>query len=110
MKSALSLAAFGVQLVPVLLGYGPRTTAMVFALANITVTLILCVMVKRDIPWISYGWSHASMAEIKRLTRPSLAFMGFPLGNALNIQGSQLAVNYAMGNDAVAIWITARCG
>jgi O-antigen/teichoic acid export membrane protein len=107
-KSALSLAAFGVQLVPVLLGYGPRTTAMVFALANITVTLILCVMVKRDIPWISYGWSHASMAEIKRLTRPSLAFMGFPLGNALNIQGSQLAVNYALGNDAVAIWITAR--
>ena len=108
LKSGLSLAAFCVQLVPVLMGYGPRTTAMVFALANIAVTLILCVKVKLDIPWISYGWSHASFAEIKRLTRPSLAFMGFPLGNSLNIQGSQLAVNYALGNDAVAIWITAR--
>jgi O-antigen/teichoic acid export membrane protein len=108
MKSCLSLAAFGVQLVPVVMGYGPRTTAMVFALANITVTLIFCIMVKRDIPWISYGWSHASFKEIKRLTRPSLAFMGFPLGNALNIQGSQLAVNYAMGADAVAIFGTAR--
>jgi O-antigen/teichoic acid export membrane protein len=108
MKSCLSLAAFGVQLAPVMMGYGPRTTAMVFALANITVTLILCVMVKRDIPWISYGWSHASFKEIKRLTRPSLAFMGFPLGNALNIQGSQLAVNYALGADAVAIFGTAR--
>ena len=107
-KSCLSLTAFATMLVPIMEGYGPRTTAMVFALANITGTLILCVMVKHDIPWISYGWSHASFSEIKRLTRPSLAFMGFPLGNALNIQGSQLAVNYALGNDAVAIWITAR--
>jgi O-antigen/teichoic acid export membrane protein len=108
MKSCISLAAFCAQLVPVMIGYGARTTAMVFAMANITGTLILCLMVKHDIPWINYGWKHASMREIKRLTRPSLAFMGFPLGNALNIQGSQLAVNYALGNDAVAIWITAR--
>jgi O-antigen/teichoic acid export membrane protein len=107
-KSCLSLIAFGTMLVPIIEGYGPRTTAKVFALANITGTLILCGMVKHDIPWISYGWSHASFREIKRLTRPSLAFMGFPLGNTLNIQGSQLAVNYALGNDAVAIWITAR--
>ena len=107
-KSCLSLTAFGTMLVSIMEGYGPRTTAMVFAMANITGTLILCVMVKHDIPWISYGWSHASFKEIKRLTRPSLAFMGFPLGNALNIQGSQLAVNYALGNDSVAIWITAR--
>jgi O-antigen/teichoic acid export membrane protein len=108
LKSGLSLAAFGAQLVPVVMGYGPRTTAMVFALANITVTLILCVMVKRDIPWISYGWKHSSFKEIKRLTRPSLAFMGFPLGNAFNIQGSQMAVNYAMGAKAVAVFGTAR--
>jgi O-antigen/teichoic acid export membrane protein len=108
LKSGLSLAAFGAQLVPVVMGYGPRTTAMVFALANITVTLILCVMVKRDIPWISYGWRYASFKEIKRLTRPSLAFMGFPLGNALNIQGSQMAVNYALGPKAVAVFGTAR--
>lgn len=108
MKSCVSLLAFGVQLVPILRGYGPRTTAMVFALANITGTLFMCIMVKRDIPWIDYGWRHASIREIKRLTRPSLAFMGFPLGNALNIQGSQMAVNYALGPDKVAIFITAR--
>jgi len=108
LKSGLSLAAFGAQLVPVVMGYGPRTTAMVFALANITVTLILCVTVKLDIPWISYGWKYASFQEIKRLTRPSLAFMGFPLGNSLNITGSQLAVNYAMGPKAVTVFVTAR--
>ncbi len=108
LKSGLSVVAFSVQLAPVIMGYGIRTTAMVFALANIGVTLVLCVMVKRDIPWISYGWSHASFAEIKRLMRPALAFMGFPVSNALNLQGSQLAVNYAMGADAVAVFSTAR--
>ena len=44
-------------------------------------------MVKHDIPWISYGWSHASFAEIKRLTRPSLAFMGFPIGQCAESAG-----------------------
>lgn len=108
LKSCLSLGVFAVQMVPVFRGYGLRTTAMVFGLANIAVTLVLCMMVKRDIPWISFGWGHARMSEIKRLTRPSLAFMGFPLGNALNLQGSQMAVNYALGPMAVAIFATAR--
>ena len=108
MKSLLSLLAFGVQMIPVVMGYGPRTTAKVFALANITVTLILMAMVKHDIPWISYGWSRASFAQIKRLSRPSVAFMGFPIGQSLNLQGSQMAVNYAMGPEAVAVFSTAR--
>ncbi len=107
-KSCLTLAAFAAMLVPIIEGYGLRTTAKVFALANLAGTLILCLMVKHDIPWISYGWSHTSFQEIRRLTRPALAFVGFPLGNTLNIQGSQLAVNYALGSDMVAVWITAR--
>ncbi|HEX4155808.1 MAG TPA: lipopolysaccharide biosynthesis protein [Acidobacteriaceae bacterium] len=108
LRTGFSLLAFAIQLVPVILGYGPRTTAKVFALANIAVTLIMCVIVRRDIPWISYGWSHASFAEIKRLARPAIAFMGFPLGNALNLQGTLLAVGYALGPVDVAIFGTAR--
>jgi O-antigen/teichoic acid export membrane protein len=108
LKTGLSLVAFGVQLVPVFLGYGPRTTAKVLALSNIVVTFILCIMVKRDISWISYGWSHASFSEIKRLARPAIAFLGFPLGHALNLQGTLIAVNYALNPVDVAIFGTAR--
>ncbi|HVG26531.1 MAG TPA: lipopolysaccharide biosynthesis protein [Acidobacteriaceae bacterium] len=108
LKTTLSLIAFGIQLLPVVLGYGPRTTAKVLALANIAITLILCVMVRRDIPWIDYGWSHASFAEIRRLARPAFAFIGFPLGNALNLQGTLMAVGYALGPVDVAIFGTAR--
>jgi O-antigen/teichoic acid export membrane protein len=108
LKSGMSVLVFAIQLAPIAMGYGIRVNAEVFALANISVTVVLMALVRRDIPWIRYGWGHASFAEIKRLTRPSIAFMGFPIGQAFNLQGSQLAVNYAMGAEAVTIFSTAR--
>lgn len=79
LKSTLSLVAFASMIVAVSLGSGARVTALVFALANILGTLVLCVMVRRDIPWVRYGWTHASFGEIRKLARPAIAFMGFPL-------------------------------
>lgn len=107
-KSMISLAAFAAMMVPVALGHGPRTAALVFAIANSLGTLLLCVLVRRDIPWIEYGWAHASFSEIRRLTPSALAFMGFPIGNAMNLQGALMAVGYALGPVDVAIFATAR--
>jgi O-antigen/teichoic acid export membrane protein len=107
-KSMFSLVAFAVMLVPVCLGGGARATALAFALANAFFTLVLCVMVRRDIPWIRYGWSHASIAEVRRLSGPAFAFMAFPIGNAFNLQGTILAVGYALGPVAVVVFGTAR--
>jgi O-antigen/teichoic acid export membrane protein len=108
MKSMFSLTAFGIMLIPVFLGGGARVTALVLALANAFFTLVLCVMVRRDLPWIRYGWSHASFAEIRRLAPPAFAFMAFPMGNALNLQGTLMAVGYALGPTAVVVFGTAR--
>lgn len=107
-KSIFSLLAFGIMLIPVCLGGGPRVTALVFASANAFLTLVLCVMVRRDIPWIRYGWNYARFAEIRRLAAPAFAFMAFPIGNALNLQGTLLAVGYALGPTAVVVFGTAR--
>jgi O-antigen/teichoic acid export membrane protein len=107
-KSCFSLAAFAIMLVPVCLGGGARVTALVFALANGAGTLILCIMVKRDIPWIRYGWGYASLVEIRRLIPHAVAFMAFPIGNALNLQGTLIAVGYALDPTAVVVFGTAR--
>jgi len=107
-KSCMSLGAFAAMLVPVGMHYGPRTTAMVYASANVAGTLILALLVRHDIPWIRYGWRHAQFSEIKRMFPLAFAFMGFPLGNALNIQGSIQAVSYALGPVAVVVFSTAR--
>jgi O-antigen/teichoic acid export membrane protein len=107
-KSIFSLTAFGIMLIPVCLGGGARVTALVFASSNAVLTLVLCLMVRHDLPWIRYGWKHASFAEIRRLSAPAFAFMAFPIGNALNLQGTLMAVGYALGPTAVVIFGTAR--
>jgi O-antigen/teichoic acid export membrane protein len=108
LKSIFSLFAFVCIIVAVCLGSGARITALVFAATNVLGTTLLYILVRRDIPWLEFGWSHASFAEIKTLFRPAIAFMGFPLGNALNLQGTLLAVGYALGPTAVVIFGTAR--
>ncbi|HZY62448.1 MAG TPA: lipopolysaccharide biosynthesis protein [Edaphobacter sp.] len=107
-KSIMSLSAFGCMILSVAFGAGPRITALVFAAANVTGTVFLCTMVKRDIPWIEFGWRHARFSEIRGLARPAIAFMGFPIGNALSLQGTLLAVGYALGPTAVVVFGTAR--
>lgn len=107
-KNLLALAAFGCMILTVVFGGGARVTALVFAIANVASTLLLCIMVRHDIPWVEYGWAHASFDEIRRLVRPAIAFMGFPLGNAFNLQGTLLAVSYALGPVAVVVFGTAR--
>ena len=107
-KSCMTLGAFAAMLVPVVLGGGVRAVALVFALANALGTLTLALLVRRDVPWIEYGWRHASWAEIRRITGPAIAFMGFPIGNALNLQGTLMAVGYALGPTSVVVFGTAR--
>ncbi len=107
-KSCMTLAAFVAMLIPVVLGLGPRTAAMVFALVNLAGTALFIGLVKHDLPWIRFGWTHARFTEIRRLTPPAFAFMGFPMGNAINLQGTLQAVGYALGPVAVAVFGTAR--
>jgi len=108
LKTLFSLVAFASMILAVVLGCGPRITALVFASINIAITILFCILVRRDIPWIEYGWRHASFAEVRKLARPAIAFMGFPIGNALSLQGSLLAVGYALGPVAVVVFSVAR--
>ena len=108
LKSAFSVIAFGCIMVPVIMGRGPRAAALVFAAVNIFGTIFFSLLVKHDIPWIEFGWDHASFAEIRKLVAPAIAYMAFPIGNALNIGGSVLAVGYALGPIDVVIFSTAR--
>jgi len=108
LRSVMTILAFAATMVPVWLGYGPRTTAKVFAFVTIAGIIVMGVMTRRAVPWIRYGWQHASFAEIKRLTAPAFAFMGFPMGLALNLQGTLLVISHTLGPIAVVVFATAR--
>ena len=107
-KSVLVLISFAIMLVPVVLGYGVRATALALSLSNAAGSLFFCILIRRDIPWVRYGWEHARFSEIRRLSGPAVAFMGFPIGNALNLQGTLLAVGHVLGSADVVIFATAR--
>ena len=107
-KSAMALSAFALTLAAVALGQSPRGTALVFAAANVAGTVLLAAMARRDIPWLEFGWRHASVGKVRALARPALAFMCFPVGNAINLAGTQMAVNYALGPVSVVIFSAAR--
>ena len=108
LESTMAIGAFACMMVTVALGGSERRTALVFSLGNVAGTLLLAWFVRRDIPWIEFGWRHARFSEIKRLARPAIAFMGFPIGNALNLQGTLMAVQYALGPVSVGVFGTAR--
>jgi O-antigen/teichoic acid export membrane protein len=107
-KSAMAITAFSCTMLSVVSGHGARTTALVYAVANCTGTVFFALLTKHDIPWIEFGWKHARFSEVRRLTRPAIAFMGFPVGNALNLQGTLLVVSYVLGPISVVVFSTAR--
>lgn len=107
-KIMITLAAFAATMAPVMLGYGPRTAALVYTVANALGTLLFGVIMRSDLPWIRFGWRHARFSEIRRLAAPAFAFMGFPVGIAFNLQGTLIAVGYALGPVSVAIFASAR--
>lgn len=107
-KNMIVLAAAIATIVPVVLGYGPRTAALVFAVANCIGTFTFGIFVRKDIPWLHFGWKHARFSEIRRMTPLAFAFMAFPIGQAFNQGGTLLAVGYALGSVDVAIFASAR--
>ena len=108
LKSMFTLVAFAAMLLPAIFGQGVRATALALSITNALGTLAFCILVRRDIPWIRYGWEFASVAEIRRLSGPAIAFMGFPIGNALNLQGTLIAVGHVLGSADVVVFATAR--
>ncbi|MFC6644866.1 lipopolysaccharide biosynthesis protein [Granulicella cerasi] len=107
-KSLLSIAAFACTMISVAARRGPMMTAFAYVLANLVGTLVLIIMVMRDLKWVKFGWDHASRKEIRELAGPAIAYMAFPVGVALNLQGTLLAVSYALGPVAVVVFSTAR--
>jgi hypothetical protein len=58
----------------------------------------------------AYPWNlaNADFAELRRMLRPAVSFLSFPLGNALTIQGMSIVVGTTLGPAALAVFNTYR--
>ena len=66
------------------------------------------LVLRRKSPWLSHGYRHARLDIIKRLFRPAIAYMAFPVGSAFSLQGMTIVVSAAMGPVAVVMFSTVR--
>ena len=71
----------------VVLRANPVQAAIVYAGVNGCGTIVIWILLRRSLPWVHLGWRHARWPVIRKLASPAVSFLGFPIGNAINIQG-----------------------
>ena len=89
-------------------GLGIGTGAAGILLVRIFGSIVFFWELKRREPWISFGFSSATIPEIRRLIRPSLGALSLTFASALALQGAVLALGAASGAAAVAAFSSAR--
>lgn len=83
---------------------GPVQLSMLMLGISIVGTCWLLIMKHRLIPWLPIGVRHANWQRIRELTKPAVAYMAFPTGSAINLQGMTMLVGLALGPLAVAVF------
>src|SRR5260370_8867229 len=89
-------------------GANPLRVVAVLLAARIVGTFLMSQLMRRKSPWLRYGFHCARFASIRRLTSPAIAFMAFPAGSAVSVQGMVVVTGIVLGLVAVATFSTMR--
>lgn len=104
----IRLAEFVTQMLVVILGYGPIEALAGALVARSGCTLLMRVNLYKISPWVVYGVTHLRFKEIKRLTKPAISALAFPMGQAINLQGARVIIGMVMGPVAVVTFTALR--
>ena len=102
------LAEFAAAALVLLLGGQLVAMALAVTLTRLTGNLITMFDVRRRSPWLTFGWKHADLATLRLIASPALSFMGFPIGNALSLQGITTVIGITFGPAVVVAFSTSR--
>lgn len=108
LHSTARLVQFAAIWLAALAGGGPVAAAAAFFGVRVLTTPAFAMLLLYRHRWLHLGVAHARMGELRRLARPALANMAFPLAQALNIQGMVLVVGAVLGPLAVVVFSTLR--
>ncbi len=82
--------------------------ALSVTLTRLAGNALSMLYVRRLSPWLTYGWRYADLLTLRQITSPALTFMGFPIGNALSLQGMITVVGVVLGPIPVVLFSTSR--
>jgi len=107
-RQAQRIAEFLALAAALTLHAGPVALALAVTLTRLTGNLLSILDVRRRVPWLVIGWRHADRETLKSITSPALASMGFPIGNALSLQGVVLVIGFTLGPATALLFSTTR--
>jgi O-antigen/teichoic acid export membrane protein len=87
---------------------GPLIVAAVLAGIRWAGLVVMAIMLGVRSPWIVWGSGYARVACVREMAGPAAAFMAFPFGNAVSIQGMLAVVGIVLGPLAVTAFSTLR--
>lgn len=90
------------------LGYGFAGVAFGLLLGRLLASLAIWLYSMKVFTNFVWRAADAQRDEIKSLIRPAIAFMAFPVGNAISIQGMSLLVGALFGPAFLAVFNTYR--
>lgn len=88
--------------------YGPVAVALTFLICRIVGTALTWLVLAKMASWLKVGFTHSRKEVIRELLKPAIAFMAFPLGLALSLQGALLVIGALLGPVSVVIFSTYR--
>ena len=106
--AAIRLLEFLLLALTVSLGGGPVAAAGAWLTGRAVGGMVMWLLLHRAMPEFSLGWRRARVSTMKRLAKPALASLGFPLGNALNLQGVIIVIGVLFSPAAVVLFGTIR--
>ena len=107
-NNAMRLSEFLIGAVVVWRGGSLIALAVVTLITRIVENGVMSVDIHRRSPWLHRGISEAKVSQIKELASPAIAFMGFPIGHALSLQGMLTVVGVTMGPSSVVLFSISR--
>jgi O-antigen/teichoic acid export membrane protein len=102
------LEGFGIVVVARFLGAGIEGAAAAMLAVRLLATAVMIATLHAKSDLLRLRIAHAEISEARRLLWPSVMYLGFPLGNALSIQGALLAVGFFLSPATVAAFATSR--
>ena len=87
---------------------GPGAAACSFLLGSVVGFGCSWLVLHRTVPWLSFRPCRPRIATLRSLLAPGLAFLTFPLSNALSVQGLTIVVGGVLGSAAVVVFSTTR--
>jgi O-antigen/teichoic acid export membrane protein len=99
---------FGALAGSVILGAQPGFAAISFLVASVVGFGVSWLVLRRVVTWSSFRPERPHLQTVRELLAPGIAFMSFPISNALSLQGLTIVIGATLGASAVVTFSTTR--